>query len=67
MLNKITSTRQVYIEIQILFFSHKQYILRMIKSWFFRLNNTSSDIIIQRLLCQGDEINNVWQWLRQTI
>lgn len=60
MLNRITSTRQVYIEIQILFFSHKQYILRMIKSWFFRLNNTSSDIIIQRLLCQGDEIYNVW-------
>lgn len=60
MLNRITSTRQVYIEIQILFFSHKQYILRMIKSWFFRLNKTSSDIIIQRLLCQGDEINNVW-------
>lgn len=60
MLNRITSTRQVYIEIQILFFSHKQHILRMIKSWFFRLNNTSSDIIIQRLLCQGDEINNVW-------
>lgn len=50
MLNRITSTRQVYIEIQILFFSHKQYILRMIKSWFFRLNNTSSDIIIQRIL-----------------
>lgn len=60
MLNRITSTRQVYIEIQILFFSQKQYILRMIKSWFFRLNNTSSDIIIQRLLYQGDEINNVW-------